>query len=158
MDNFAMRTLLRKIDAKAQAGMCRFWKEDIRTALREIRDLVAAPLIDKAVEPAAHERIYETIISWDEGGGKRSRRELARRIEGLISTSAAPVVPEAEAVAMLRKLYKATVGILEGGRAEIIRLGGACDPVDRMEACDPTLREVRALLATHDAKKAGVQE
>jgi len=31
-------------------------------------------------EPVAMEIIYETIIQWDESGGKRSRRELARRI------------------------------------------------------------------------------
>jgi len=37
-------------------------------------------------EPVALETIYETIIHWDEGGGKRSRRELARRIEALYTT------------------------------------------------------------------------
>ena len=32
-----------------------------------------------------HEKIYETIIAWDEGeGGKRSRRELTRRIEAIL--------------------------------------------------------------------------
>jgi len=31
-------------------------------------------------EPLALETVYETIIQWDEGGGKRSRRDLARRI------------------------------------------------------------------------------
>ena len=31
-------------------------------------------------EPVAWETVYETIIHWDEGGGKRSRRELAQRI------------------------------------------------------------------------------
>lgn len=31
------------------------------------------------------ETVYETIIEWDEGGGKRSRRELARRIVALYS-------------------------------------------------------------------------
>ena len=31
-------------------------------------------------EPVALETDYETIIQWDEGGGKRSRRDLARRI------------------------------------------------------------------------------
>lgn len=30
------------------------------------------------------ERLYELIIQWDEGGGKRSRRELARRISRAI--------------------------------------------------------------------------
>jgi len=34
-------------------------------------------------EPVALEAVYETIIYWDEGGGKRSRRELARRIVAL---------------------------------------------------------------------------
>jgi hypothetical protein len=32
------------------------------------------------------ETVYETIIHWDEGGGKRSRRELARRIVALYTT------------------------------------------------------------------------
>jgi hypothetical protein len=31
-------------------------------------------------EPVALQAVYETIIQWDEAGGKRSRRELARRI------------------------------------------------------------------------------
>jgi hypothetical protein len=31
-------------------------------------------------QPLTLETVYETIIHWDEGGGKRSRRELARRI------------------------------------------------------------------------------
>ena len=34
-------------------------------------------------KPVAWEAVYETIIHWDEGGGKRSRRELARRIVAL---------------------------------------------------------------------------
>jgi hypothetical protein len=37
-------------------------------------------------EPVALETVYETIIHWDEGGGKRSRRELARRIVDLYTT------------------------------------------------------------------------
>jgi hypothetical protein len=31
------------------------------------------------------ETVYETIIKWDVGGGKRSRRELARRIVALFA-------------------------------------------------------------------------
>ena len=34
----------------------------------------------------ALEDVYETIIQWDEGGGKRSRRELARRIVALYTS------------------------------------------------------------------------
>ena len=37
-------------------------------------------------KPVALKTIYETIINWDEGGGKRSRRELARRIVDLYTT------------------------------------------------------------------------
>ena len=37
-------------------------------------------------EPVALETVYETIVHWDEGGGKRSRRELARRIVDLYTT------------------------------------------------------------------------
>ena len=36
-------------------------------------------------EPVALETVYETIVHWDEGGGKRSRRELARRIVALFT-------------------------------------------------------------------------
>ena len=38
-------------------------------------------------EPVALEAVYETIIHWDESGGKRSRRELARRIVSLYTTT-----------------------------------------------------------------------
>ena len=38
-------------------------------------------------EPVSLETIYETIIQWDEGGGKRSRRELARRIVDLYTAT-----------------------------------------------------------------------
>lgn len=46
---------------------------------------VIADMQPPATEPEqpALETIYETIIHWDEGGGKRSRRELARRILAL---------------------------------------------------------------------------
>lgn len=49
----------------------------------------------KAMELAL-ETVYETIIEWDEGGGKRSRRELARRIVALTEQ---PAQPQQEPVA-----------------------------------------------------------
>ena len=44
---------------------------------------LAAQRTEPVQEPVALETFYETIIHWDEGGGKRSRRELARRIVAL---------------------------------------------------------------------------
>lgn len=43
-------------------------------------------------KPLELETVYETIIQWDEGGGKRSRRKLARRIVALY-TSPQPAHP-----------------------------------------------------------------
>ena len=48
-----------------------------------VNDLRAAIADAEKQEPVALETVYETIIQWDEGGGKRSRRELARRIVAL---------------------------------------------------------------------------
>jgi hypothetical protein len=62
-------------------------------------------------EPVALETIYETIINWDEGGGKRSRRELARRIDALYTTPQ-PKQEQGEPVA--QTLRDAVFTVLEG--------------------------------------------
>ena len=59
-------------------------------------------------EPVALETVYETIIHWDEGGGKRSRRELARQIVALYTTPQ----PQREWVGLTDK---EVAGILERG-------------------------------------------
>jgi hypothetical protein len=46
-----------------------------------------ADRVQPAQEPVALETVYETIVYWDEGGGKRSRRELARRIVALYTAA-----------------------------------------------------------------------
>jgi hypothetical protein len=43
-------------------------------------------LMKSEQEPVDVETVYETIIKWDEGGGKRSRRELTRRIVELYTS------------------------------------------------------------------------
>lgn len=89
--------------ARAQAASieqnCRGWKRvndgSYEEALSEkgyyilVNDAAALDRMAEQ-EPVAYECVYQTIIQWDEGGGKRSRRELARRI---IALYAAPVVP-----------------------------------------------------------------
>ena len=56
--------------------------ESIDSAAK-IEPLYTTPPAAPVQEPVALENVYETIIHWDEGGGKRSRRELARRIVAL---------------------------------------------------------------------------
>jgi hypothetical protein len=58
------------------------YNEDVRAHYEAITALRTA-LAEPEQEPVALETVYETIIHWDEGGGKRSRRELARRIVAL---------------------------------------------------------------------------
>jgi hypothetical protein len=55
---------------------------EVDAALIALRAALAEP----EQEPVALETVYETIIDWDENGGKRSRRELARRIVALYTT------------------------------------------------------------------------
>jgi len=69
-------------------------KDDMRQALRQ----AIAGL--ESQEPVALETVYETIIQWDEGGGKRSRRDLARRIIDLYTHP--PQRTEQEAVAWMK--------------------------------------------------------
>lgn len=47
-------------------------------------------MTDKMIEV-----LYQTIVEWDEGGGKRSRRELARRIGALLRAPAKEAVTPA---------------------------------------------------------------
>ena len=53
-----------------------WFSQDVDRAVTAIREALAQP----EQEPVALEDVYLTIIQWDVGGGKRSRRELARRI------------------------------------------------------------------------------
>ena len=54
--------------------------------VREVFDAKRKQQPAQQQEPVALETVYETIIQWDEGGGKRSRRELARRIVDLYTS------------------------------------------------------------------------
>ena len=65
--------------------------ERVNKAITAINEVLAEHAMSKVQrlgqeieqEPVAREAVYETIIHWDECGGKRSRRELARRIVSL---------------------------------------------------------------------------
>lgn len=60
------------------------WLEGIHTLL----PFIQTQLAQRELEPMELETVYETIIGWDEGG-KRSRRELARRIVALYAVQPA---------------------------------------------------------------------
>ena len=65
--------------------------ERVNKAITAINEVLAEHAMSKVQrlgqeieqEPVAREAVYETIIHWDECGGKRSRRELASRIVSL---------------------------------------------------------------------------
>jgi hypothetical protein len=61
--------------------------------------LYACPAPD--VQPVALEKVYETIVQWDEGGGKRSRRELAKQIIDLY-----PYPPTADVLELVESLRR----------------------------------------------------
>ena len=66
---------------------------------REVLFVDGEPIAHREIEkpePVALEAVYETIIHWDEGGGKRSRRELARRIVALYTTPPTPPAQQAQ--------------------------------------------------------------
>jgi hypothetical protein len=67
--------------------------------------LYTTPPAAPVQEPVTLETVYETIIYWDEGGGKRSRRELARRIVNLYTTPPAAQRQWITFPTMLRKMW-----------------------------------------------------
>ncbi len=68
---------------------------DAMAVMVEEQQRMAKRIEELEAQPVALETVYETIIQWDEGGGKRSRRELARRIVALYTSTQ----PEQELVA-----------------------------------------------------------
>ena len=71
------------------------WKKPERqvTNLQPLFIHPPVPTAQPEQEPVTLEAVYETIIQWDEGGGKRSRRELARRIMLLFAHTFVEPVP-----------------------------------------------------------------
>jgi hypothetical protein len=73
-----------RIDAPEHYTVTRPMEPLVRRFI-QARSAIAQPAASG--EPVAVETVYETIIHWDEGGGKRSRRELARRIASMYATA-----------------------------------------------------------------------
>ena len=92
-------------------------KEALReNAMREVQRL--GQEIEQ--EPVVLEAVYETIIQWDEGGGKRSRRELARRIVALYTTppQQEPVAYWKEHAQGLQRDYDSLLADFQAQRSE----------------------------------------
>lgn len=64
--------------AEPDMGIDRGAWDDVPDATKWVDELRGGDETEQ--ETVALESVYEIIIHWDEGGGKRSRRELARRI------------------------------------------------------------------------------
>ena len=60
--------------------------KEIMRQLNLARAALGEALAQPEQEPVALEDVYLTIIQWDVGGGKRSRRELASRIVAKYTT------------------------------------------------------------------------
>jgi hypothetical protein len=71
-----------RITKQARAALAQQDSESHLQAVSDFGQLQAQP----EQEPVDVETVYETIIKWDEGGGKRSRRELTRRIVELYTS------------------------------------------------------------------------
>ena len=56
------------------------YREKAKQAIAAIKEALAQQ------KPVALEAVYETIIQWDEGGGKRSRRDKARPTAEIYTT------------------------------------------------------------------------
>ena len=61
------------------------WADKINGGAPYIQPQAQAQELPDERADVSLESVYETIIHWDEGGGKRSRRELARRIVALFA-------------------------------------------------------------------------
>lgn len=76
------------------------------------------------------------------GQEERYAKEVAEREANKHLIAAAP-----DLLDHLKAMNRAYVNLLETGRDRILQSGGACDPVDVMEATDPFLRASKAAIA-----------
>jgi hypothetical protein len=91
---------LYRLEVKKKEALAAKYERDIKPLTKIV------PMAQLKQEPMALEAVYETIIQWDEGGGKRSRRELARRIVALYTTppQPEPVIDKSAAVRIATSL------------------------------------------------------
>lgn len=84
------------------------------------------------------ERLEEVTAEWD-----ACRAAIDRAVVQAKKDTARIEALEAAG----RKMARAYVSLIESARDRITDLGGTCDPVDVMEAADPSLNEFKSVLA-----------
>jgi hypothetical protein len=107
-DTALLRQALSTLDGWANYGKWVWPESALEQAKRNTEETITAlrtALAEPEQEPMALETVYETIINWDESGGKRSRRELAQRIVALYTHPA-------DDTALLRQALEAIEGDL----------------------------------------------
>lgn len=108
---------------------------------------------DRTCTVAARQPVGEPVVTYC---GRRLTPEGTRECWGVLSAGVEDLpqgtklyaAPHAQAVDLgdFKALYRAYVRLLESGRDRIRDLGGACDPVDVMEANDVDLQAARRVL------------
>jgi hypothetical protein len=120
-------------------------------AITALREALAQPVVKESLtaqtpvvpqEPVALETVYETIIDWDEGG-KRSRRELARRIAALYTTPPSSQLADAAVEAMRIETLEKAAKVCEAEAESWNEFDEDCYEASASKRCAAAIRSMK---------------